>query len=67
MVLHLWHVARRFVASAAGAVTVDWLVLAAAVIGMVMIFLDPIATGTETLAESVADSIAGVPVGTAGD
>ncbi|MFN3643388.1 MAG: hypothetical protein ACK4TB_10760 [Gemmobacter sp.] len=55
--------ARRFLRSDLGAVTVDWVVLTAAVIGMAMLVLMPVALGTETLADSVGGSIAGVVAG----
>jgi Flp pilus assembly pilin Flp len=54
---------RRFLAREDGAVTVDWVVLTAAVIGMGMLMLIPVATGTESLSEVVGGSIADVPVG----
>lgn len=46
-----------------GAVTVDWVVLAAAVIGMGMLFLAPIATGSANVASLIGLRIANVEVG----
>jgi hypothetical protein len=47
----------------AGAVTVDWVVLSAAVIGMGMVVLTPIAFSTESTTQSVADYVRNTPVG----
>lgn len=46
-----------------GAVTVDWVVLSAAVIGMVMVVLVPFALSTTSSTHEIAESIANVPVG----
>lgn len=46
-----------------GAVTVDWVVLTAAVIGMGMLFLSPIATGSANVASLIGLRIANVEVG----
>ncbi|NTT87235.1 hypothetical protein [Tabrizicola fusiformis] len=46
-----------------GAVTVDWVVLSAAIIGIAMVVLTPIAFETGSASEQVADYIAGVPSG----
>lgn len=46
-----------------GAVTVDWVVLSAAVIGLGMLALAPIAYSTESATLDVADYIKNVPVG----
>ena len=42
-----------------GAVTVDWVVLSAAIIGVGMVVLTPIAYQTDSASEQVADYIAG--------
>lgn len=55
--------ARAFVASEDGAVTVDWVVLSAAVIGVGMVVLLPIAYSTESSTQSIADDIRNRPVG----
>lgn len=47
----------------AGAVTVDWVVLTAAVIGLGMIVLVPIALESENLSQVIGDSIGGLSVG----
>lgn len=46
-----------------GAVTIDWVVLSAAIIGVGMVILTPIAFQTDSASEQVADYIAGVPSG----
>jgi hypothetical protein len=46
-----------------GAVTVDWVVLCAAIIGMAMLVLMPVALGTDTLAGTIGSSIGGLRVG----
>jgi hypothetical protein len=46
-----------------GAVTVDWVVLSAAVIGLGMIVLVPIAYSTDSTASGVADNISNIAVG----
>jgi len=52
-----------FVPDEEGAVTVDWVVLSAAVIGMGMLFLSPIAFGTSSVADFLSDRVAAVEVG----
>lgn len=46
-----------------GAVTVDWVVLTAAVIGMGMVVLVPVAFSTDSSAGAIANYISGIPVG----
>lgn len=46
-----------------GAITVDWVVLCAAVIGMGMLVLTPIAFSTENATQTVSDYVEDVPVG----
>lgn len=46
-----------------GAVTVDWVVLTAAVIGLGMIVLIPFAYSSDSLAQNVATFVSDVPVG----
>ncbi len=52
-----------FLADDSGAVTVDWVVLSAAVIGLGMIVLVPVAFSTDSSAGSIANYISGVNVG----
>lgn len=46
-----------------GAVTVDWVVLSAAIIGLGMIVLVPIAFTTDSSAQGVSDYIGNINVG----
>ena len=46
-----------------GAITVDWVVLSAAIIGLGMIVLIPIAYSTESSTQQIADDIDNQPVG----
>lgn len=46
-----------------GAVTVDWVVLSAAVIGLGLVVLMPIAFSTESATSKVSEDVSSVPVG----
>lgn len=46
-----------------GAVTVDWVVLSAAVIGLGMLVLYPVAFATDSATSGIADYISSTPVG----
>ncbi len=46
-----------------GAVTVDWVVLSAAIIGLGMVVLIPVAFSTESSTREIADKIQNQPVG----
>ena len=46
-----------------GAVTVDWVVLSAAVIGLGLVVLMPIAFSTESATSKVSADVSSVPVG----
>ena len=46
-----------------GAVTVDWVVLTAAIVGMGMLVLAPVAFETDSASQDVANIITDVPVG----
>ena len=46
-----------------GAVTVDWVVLSAAIIALGMIVLVPVAFSTDSSADKIADYISGIKVG----
>ncbi len=46
-----------------GAITVDWVVLSAAVIGIGMLVLIPIAFSADSSSQGVADYISGLNVG----
>lgn len=53
----------KFLRREDGAITVDWVVLSAAIIGLGMVVLTPIAFSTESSTQVVADTIANQPVG----
>lgn len=53
----------RFLRKEDGAITVDWVVLSAAVIGLGMVVLIPIAYSTESSTQQIADGIQNQPVG----
>ncbi len=57
----------RFRDEDSGAVTVDWVVLCAAVIGMGMLVLRPVAFSADSSAEGVADFVRSVPITYAGN
>ena len=46
-----------------GAITVDWVVLSATIIGLGMVVLIPIAFSAESSTQTIADDIEGQPVG----
>ena len=47
----------------AGAVTVDWVVLTAAIVGLAFLALNPIASSTDNLSSAIATNIKAQPVG----
>lgn len=53
----------RFLRGDDGAITVDWVVLSAAIIGLGMVVLIPIAYSTESSTQQIADEIQTQPVG----
>jgi hypothetical protein len=53
----------RFWKEECGAITVDWIVLSAAVIGLGMLVLGPIAFSTESSSGQVSQNIRNVGVG----
>ena len=52
-----------FWADTSGAVTVDWVVLTVAAVGLAIMVVTPIALETESMTEKTADYIEDVPVG----
>jgi hypothetical protein len=54
---------KNWVVQEDGAVTVDWVVLSAAVIGIGMVVLTPIAFSSTSVAVGTADYVSDVPVG----
>ncbi len=57
------HWLKKFIRKTDGAVTVEWVTLSAAVIGLGMVVLWPVAFSTESSQQGVADYIEGVEVG----
>jgi Flp pilus assembly pilin Flp len=53
----------KFLRKEDGAITVDWVVLSAAIIGLGMVVLIPIAYSTESSTQQIADGIQNQPVG----
>ena len=53
----------KFRSDESGAVTVDWVVLTAAVVGLGMLVLNPIAFSTENSTQKIADDIRASRVG----
>lgn len=53
----------KFLRREDGAVTVDWVVLSAAIVGLGMVVLVPIAFSTESSTNLIADAIQNQPVG----
>lgn len=53
----------RFCCDTTGAVTVDWVVLTAAIVGLGFLVIVPIAYSTSNSATQVASGVASVPVG----
>lgn len=53
----------HFIVADDGAVTVDWVVLTAALIGMGMVVITPIAYSTDNEAQGISDYISSIDVG----
>lgn len=53
----------RFLTDETGAVTVDWVVLTAAIVGLGMVVLAPIFSGTTNVASNVSSYVTSVQVG----
>ena len=54
---------KNFMKCDSGAVTVDWVVLTAAIVGLGMVVLIPIAYSTDSSAQGVSDYISTLNVG----
>lgn len=54
---------KRFLTDENGAVTVDWVVLTAAIVGLGMLVLLPIAYSTDSSASAIGSYIAGMESG----
>ncbi|GIX13959.1 MAG: hypothetical protein KatS3mg118_1918 [Paracoccaceae bacterium] len=55
---------RRFAREEEGAVTVDWVVLTAAIVGLATAIIVLVQGGTEDLAGSISSALAGISVST---
>jgi Flp pilus assembly pilin Flp len=55
---------RRFVREEEGAVTVDWVVLTAAIVGLATAIILLVQGGTEDLAGEISSALAGITVST---
>ena len=51
----------------AGAVTVDWVVLTAAIVGLGLAVIASVRTGANSLATNISSSLSGASVGTLGN
>ncbi|NNJ67775.1 MAG: hypothetical protein HKP54_07020 [Boseongicola sp.] len=56
-----------FLKDESGAVTVDWVVLTAAIVGLGIAVLTSVGNGTTTLADTVSGELAGTAILTFGD
>lgn len=54
---------RKFLSDDAGAVTVDWVVLTAAIVGLAFVALTPIFTGTKSISSAVSTKVTTSKVG----
>ena len=55
---------KNFNQDEAGAVTVDWVVLTAAIVGLGVAVLATVSTGTKQLGQAISDDLSGRTVGT---
>lgn len=58
---------KNFAADESGAVTVDWVVLTAAIVGLGIAVIASVRTGTSDLAEAIETSLSGATVATLGE
>ncbi len=54
---------KNFVADESGAVTVDWVVLTAAIVGLGIAVIASVSSGVNTLAGNISTEVSGVTVG----
>lgn len=57
------HLIKSFAKNENGAVTVDWVVLTAAIVGLGLVVMQTVGGGVETLSTNVKTSVAGQTVG----
>lgn len=61
--MKLFKLAKNFKRDEDGAVTVDWVVLTAAIVGLGLAVLTSVSGGTKSLAEKISSELAGYTVG----
>ena len=61
--MKLLNVFKSFANDESGAVTVDWVVLTAAIVGLGLLVIQVVTPGIETLAGNIASEVADVDVG----
>ncbi len=61
--MEFFKIVKRFDKDEDGAVTVDWVVLTAAIVGLAVAVLASVRTGTATLATNISDAISTTQVG----
>ncbi|MFV0491304.1 MAG: Flp family type IVb pilin [Pseudorhodobacter sp.] len=57
---------KKFSKDESGAVTVDWVVLTAAIVGLGMVVMTTVGGGIRTLATQISSDVASQPVGVGG-
>lgn len=62
--MKLFSLAKNFVADESGAVTVDWVVLTAAIVGLGIAVIAAVGTGVNTLGSRISSAVASQQVGT---
>jgi len=62
--MKLFKLANNFKRDEDGAVTVDWVVLTAAIVGLGIAVLTSVSGGTTTLANTISSDLAGITTGT---
>ena len=58
---------KNFAADESGAVTVDWVVLTAAIVGLGIAVIASVSTGVNNLAESISDAVTDTNIGVNND
>lgn len=58
---------KNFAADESGAVTVDWVVLTAAIVGLGIAVIASVSTGVNNLAESISEAVTDTNIGVSND
>jgi Flp pilus assembly pilin Flp len=61
--MKLLNIFKNFKSDESGAVTVDWVVLTAAIVGLGMVVMTTVGGGIETLSDNIAADVSGQTVG----